>query len=354
VIDELRRKIAMIVVWRVTDRCNLSCSFCAFDKRLAFPRTQTDPAEVMRFAKLLADYQSRTGDKVLLSWLGGEPLLWEPLERLTHDARALGLQVSATTNGTTLGSRHIRRHLCESYKELTISIDGFAALHDPMRGWNGGFDKLRCWIPVLANEIRMLASPLKLRANVVLMRQNIGDFPALCLELAHWGIKEITFNQLGGRDRPEFYPTHRLRISDVDALAAQLPGIRGQLKDFGTSLIGGSNYLKRIYASAEDRPNPVNDCDPCADFLFIDEKGMISPCSFTSRDYGVDVRTITTSSELAALSGRFRLMQRMNRSVQCNDCLSTQVCDKFKRAEISTPEAVPAYSIFERSGYRFA
>jgi organic radical activating enzyme len=66
----------MIVVWRVVDSCNLSCPFCAFDKQLPFQRSQTDPAEVVRIAQVLADYQTGTGDRVLMSWLGGEPLLW--------------------------------------------------------------------------------------------------------------------------------------------------------------------------------------------------------------------------------------------------------------------------------------
>ena len=216
---------AMIVVWRVLTSCNLSCPFCAFDGRLAFERSHADPAEILRVTGLLADYQAQSGDPVLLSWLGGEPFLWRPLRDLTLGARALGLEVSATTNGTTLGSPRVREHVRDAYKELTISVDGFSAMHNPMRGWVGGFEKLRSWIPALASEARAQRSGLKLRANVVLMRQNVAEFPALCSELATWGIAEITFNQLGGRDRPEFHPSHRLRPADVDALEAQLPDI---------------------------------------------------------------------------------------------------------------------------------
>ena len=271
-----------------------------------------------------------------MSWLGGEPLLWAPLEQLTPTVRSLGLEISTTTNGTTLGSSRIRQHLCELYNELTISIDGFADFHDPMRGWVGGFNKLRTWIPALASQIHAQRSSLKLRANVVLMRQNAGDFPALRIELAHWGIEEITFNQLGGRDRPEFYPTHRLRTEDIDAMVAASPTLRHELLKVGTSLVGGQNYLKRIYASARDERNPIDDCGPGEEFLFIDERGRISPCSFTSHDYGIDIRSVNTSADVKALAGRFRAMQRSKRSAQCDDCLSTQVCDKFKRPMLAS------------------
>lgn len=321
----------MIVVWRVVDHCNLACPFCAFDKRLAFPRIETDPAEIRRFAGLLASHQAQAGDRVLLSWLGGEPLRWAPLVDLTLAVRRLGIAVSATTNGTTLGSPALRRHLCEAYQELTISIDGFAPFHDAMRGWPGGFDKLRQWVPMLAGEAAARDAPLKLRANVVLMRQNLAEFPLLCRELASWGIVEITFNQLGGRDRPEFYPAHRLGLAEVDTLEAMLPELRRDLAALGVALIGGENYLKRIRASSLGIRNPVEDCGPGERFLFIDERGRTAPCSFTNEDYGIDTRGVTSVADLAALPARFRAARSARRSTHCLDCLSTQVCDKFKR-----------------------
>jgi MoaA/NifB/PqqE/SkfB family radical SAM enzyme len=326
----------MIVVWRVVDSCNLSCPFCAFDKRLGFPRTETAPQDILRLAAVLADHQARTGDRVLLSWLGGEPLRWKPLEQLTDAVRALGLEVSATTNGSTLGSSNVRRHLCAAYRELTVSVDGFSSLHDPMRGWPGGFEKLRLWVPALAREARTLGSHLKLRANIVLMRQNVADFAALCLELAEWGITEITYNQLGGRDRPEFYPTHRLRPADVNILEAQLPEIRRRLRDRGAILIGGEEYVTRIRASTLNERIPIEDCEPGERFLFIDEAGRVSPCSFTTFDYGVDVRTLATAADLAALPGIFRKLRDTKRSAHCDDCLSTQVCGKFIRTSNET------------------
>jgi radical SAM protein with 4Fe4S-binding SPASM domain len=320
----------MIVVWRVTDSCNLSCPFCAFDKRLAFPRREANPADIRRFAAVLSDYQARTGDRVLLSWLGGEPLRWKPLAELTQAVRSLGLDVSATTNGSTLGSPAVRRHLCEAYKELTISIDGFSGFHDAMRGWSGAFEKLRVWITALAQEAHRLGSRLKLRANVVLMHQNVKDFDSLCFELAKWGIAEITFNQLGGRDRPEYYPAHRLTYADIDALETRLPDIRSRLLDQGAVLVGGSDYLSRFRASARNEPISVEDCEPGERFLFIDEAGHISPCSFTTQDYGIDIRTVKSTADLIALPGRFRALRRAKRSTQCDDCLSTQVCGKFE------------------------
>src|SRR5262249_54244349 len=196
--------------------------------------------------------------------------------------------------------------------------------------WRNGFEKLRVWIPLLAARSRAIGSPLKLRVNVVLMRQNVEHFAALCAELATWGVREITFNQLGGRDRPEFYPAHRLRSADIDRVETELPIIRRTIARHGVTLVGGAAYVARIRASTLDQRYPVDDCGPGERFLFIDERGRVSPCSFTTADYAVDVHSLRSGHDIAALPARFRTMRRARRSTQCDDCMSTQVCDKFR------------------------
>lgn len=322
----------MIVVWRVTEQCNLACPFCAYDKRLPFVRRHADPAEILRVARLAAQRVLQNGEDVLFSFLGGEPLTWRPLSGLARDIHGLGVRLSVTTNGTTLGAKPARQHLVNYYGEVTISVDGFSDFHDAMRDWRGGFGKLRNGVTALAREAAAMKAPLKLRANIVLMRQNVGVFSSLCSELAGWGISEITFNQLGGRDRPEFYPTHRLRETDVDMLARELPSLRRSLAACGTALIGGEDYIERFRASACDLQNPVEECYPGEKFLFVDEVGRISPCSFTSEEYGIDTRTLRQPDDLADLPHRFRAMKLAQAARACADCLSTQVCGKFQPA----------------------
>jgi len=112
----------MIVVWRITQRCNLSCPFCAYDRRLSRPRREADVDVIRRFGGVLADYQRAMGDRVLVSWMGGEPFLFSPLSALTvFFTEELGLRVSATTNGTTLGCAAAREHVLAHYTELTES-----------------------------------------------------------------------------------------------------------------------------------------------------------------------------------------------------------------------------------------
>ena len=321
----------MIVVWRVTERCNLACGFCAYDRRLARSRRDADPVAMLALGSALSEYQRAAGDPVLVSWLGGEPLLWPPLLRLTtafvHD---LGLRVSVTTNGTTLASERVRGHILDCYDEVTVSVDAVGTAHDDLRGWRGGFAQLQRVVPLLAGKRR--ASRPRLRANVVLMRDNVASFANLCLELAEWGIDEITFNQLGGNDRPEFWAVHRLLPNDVDRLAGELVELRRALAVRGVILRGGDRYVERIRSSSVGRRLPVRDCGPGERFLFVSERGIVSPCSFTEDALGAPIAELTSGADVAALPARFGAARaRRPRSVAaCDDCPSTQVFAKFE------------------------
>ena len=320
----------MILLWRISNHCNLACPFCAYDKRLRVAREEADPAQVARFIDLVGAWRRQSGRPVLLSWLGGEPLLWRPLAELSRRAVGQGIDLSLTTNGTRLGSPAVREELVRRYREVTVSVDGPAAFHDAMRGWPGAFDKLGHFVPALVAERDAAGSRLKIRANVVLMRDNIAAFEKLCLTLADWGVNEISFNQLGGRDRPEFHPDHRLRAADVAQLAEILPRLRARLAPRGTSLVGGSAYLGRIADAVAGRPLPIADCRVAEEFLFIDENGRIAPCSFTPDHFGSSVDQLLTPADVETLPWRLRTLQRQSPSHDCADCPSTQQFAKFE------------------------
>lgn len=317
----------MIVVWRVTTRCNLACSFCAYDKRLPGPRADAAAATVAAFAPVLASYSERTGDAVLVSWIGGEPMLWQPVFEMSRLMGShAGIRISATTNGSTLHVPQVRRRIIDHFSELTVSVDGFAPFHNEVRGWPGGWQRLKQAVTMLAAE---RGAGLHLRANVVVMRDNAGQFAQLCTELADWGFDEITFNQLGGRDRPEFFPDHRLQPPGARAFAALVPALQQQLAARGVRLCANSQYLERIEASADGRALPVPDCGPGQRFLFIDEDDRVSPCHFTGDTLGVPLAELTSAEALLGLHPRFVAARERAMPSACGDCPSTQVFAKF-------------------------
>lgn len=197
----------LLVLWRVTERCNLGCKFCGYDRALSRSRREVRSDTVMAFGAVLSRYRREMNRRVLVSWLGGEPLLWKPLAAISAQYRRLhGLDLSVTTNATRLARPEVRAMLLNHYAEVTVSVDGLAPFHDAVRGEAGLHASLAKSLSALAHEKRLAGAGPLLRANVILMRGNVETFPALCLELARWGVEEITFNQLGGNDRPDFFP----------------------------------------------------------------------------------------------------------------------------------------------------
>lgn len=321
----------MIVVWRINERCNLACPFCAYDKTVDRARRSTDAKEVERFAGLLAEYGRIQSESVLISWIGGEPLLWAPLFDLGQRLRRhREIRLSATTNGTTLHRSSVQQGILDGFDELTVSIDGPQHIHDSLRRAPGNWNRIARGVAELARRRQAGTTTLKtLRANVVLMRNNLPYFADCCRQLAELGIDEITFNALGGRDRPEYFLAHRLRPNDIAQLESLLPPLRAELAHQGARLCGGATYLNRLRDGSNDRPVLASDCRPGSNFLFIDEAGRVAPCHFTADELGIPSASILSVEAIAALTKVFERQSRTRRPVACGECPSTHVFAKF-------------------------
>jgi hypothetical protein len=112
-------------------------------------------------------------------------------------------------------------------------------------------------------------------------------------------------------------------------LRADLPEIRARVALLGLRIRGSAEYVARLEFAAQGIGVAVDDCDPGQHFLFIEERGLISPCSFTTDGYGIPISDIHTARDLADLPRRFAHRQTSHRHPACNNCLSTQVFGKF-------------------------
>ena len=321
----------LVIVWRVTENCNLACPFCAYDRTLTRPRAAADPGQVLVFGEILHAERLASGRSILVSWLGGEPFLWPALLEVAHIFKhKFDLRVAVTTNGLALKSAQTRERLAADFEQITISIDDLGPAHDRLRRALGLFEGLRANIQALSALTARTGSRLLIRVNSVLMHSSLPAFESLCSQLADWGVAELTFNSLGGRDRPAFFPANRLTRADADWLCAELPRIRQQMQTRGLTIQGSRAYLERIAGLAQDDAYNVTDCAPGQQFIFIDENGLAAPCHFSVDGYGYPIGELSSRADLQALPAIFLARQQRQQLAVCRDCRSTQVFGKFE------------------------
>ncbi|MFN9715891.1 MAG: radical SAM protein [Planctomycetota bacterium] len=316
-----------MVVVRVNTQCALGCRYCGFSREVHRARPSIDVASLHRFAEALSELRQRSGRTVLVSLLGGEPFQWSAWEPVSERLGNLGLRVSATTNGLALEDPRIAERAIRLMQEITISIDGERDHHDTLRSMPGLFDRLERIVRSIAAR-RIDRQPL-LRVNSVLTRTNIGNFEAFAHLMADWGVDQLTFNQLGGNDRPSFYPENRLLEGQVKRFREDLPRWQSDLQQRGLELCGSEGYLHRIACTARNQTIAIDDCQPATRFLFVDEFGRASPCNFTSDALGVPIDQLTTAESIESLPEHWRRQRSGHRPKVCADCHATHVHAKF-------------------------
>ena len=188
----------------------------------------------------------------------------------------------------------------------------------------------------LREERQKLNNSITLKVNTILMAANIDRFEELCHFLVKVGVDEITFNQLGGISRPDFFKDNRLSINQVDRFSESLPTIRDKFQKFGLNIHGSENYLKRMKATAIGIKIPIEDCSPGEDFLSISENGIISPCDATSSEYSISTKEISSAADIDQIKIKFREMRQAKKSLRCGDCHCTQVFGKFDKVNTDT------------------
>lgn len=328
-----------VVVWRVTSACDLDCGFCGFARSAGGRRAHADSEQVLAIGAALGADADATGRQTLVSWLGGEPLLWPGLVPVSRRFRDdFGLRLSMTTNAGRMGAPALAEFVAGYFDEVTFSLDS-ADLdqHDVLRGSPGNGRAVRDGIQTLVRLRTGPASPT-LRINTILMRHTIDGFANLCEIAAGWGVDEISFNPLGGRDRPDFFPAHHLEAGAFERFRTELPALRRAMAARGIAIIGDERYLDRIASAVAGVARPVTDCRPGERFLFIDIDGRIGPCHFTLDRHGVRAGQPFGRDAVAALPARLAQLRAAQPHPACADCHQTNLWGKFERARQGEPE----------------
>jgi uncharacterized protein len=152
----------------IAQKCNLGCSYCYAQEGSFGLEPRNMEREVALNAVNLLFRNTLPGEKVNLTFLGGEPLLNRPLIRectelgqKLSDETGIRISFSITTNGTLLTIED--GEFFERYGfAVTTSLDGVGEAHDglrPFRGGQGSYAKIVANVrPLLEMQQRMQIS----------------------------------------------------------------------------------------------------------------------------------------------------------------------------------------------------
>ena len=200
-----------VVIWNLTRRCNLTCRHCyALSADHAYPgELSTD-----EIATVMDDLRAFRVPFLILS--GGEPLLRPDLFEIAAHARARGLRMGLSSNGTRIDETVADRIAEAGFDYVGISLDGLAATHDRFRRQEGAFD-------ASLQALRWLRERhVKLGLRYTMTAQNAHDFPALLQLMRDEGIEKFYFSHLNYAGRGNIHRGDDAHFSSTREAVTQL------------------------------------------------------------------------------------------------------------------------------------
>ena len=155
-----------IVIWEVTQACDLSCVHCRADAQSWRNITELSTEEAY---SLISDIKQFGNPVFVLT--GGDPLKRDDIFDIVEHSVGKGLRTTMSPSVTPLLTRESIKKLKESgLSRIAISLDGSVhELHDSFRGINGAFDATMEAIST-CNEIE-----LPLQINTTVSKYNLED-----------------------------------------------------------------------------------------------------------------------------------------------------------------------------------
>ena len=192
--------------------CNLRCTFCdLWEEHIQMPVRE-------RLVPLL-DEAAAIGTRTLVI-TGGEPFLHKDLFLAVEEAKARGMGVNITTNGTLVEKRW-EELVRSGVDSLSFSLDGLSTTHDALRGQAGA------WVRTLRALDRVIAhGGIAVSVYMVVTRTNVRELVPL-YELVK--ARGVAFDFWPVNDAPDLYlrsPEDQAAWREaVAALAAREPEV---------------------------------------------------------------------------------------------------------------------------------
>ncbi|QSQ26842.1 SPASM domain-containing protein [Pyxidicoccus parkwayensis] len=310
----------------VAQKCNLGCTYCYAQQGDFGGPARNMPLETALEAVDLLLRDASRGERVNLSFLGGEPLFNRAViraatERAVEGARAKGvsLTLSLTTNGTLLTPDD--GDFLEAHGfAVTVSLDGPQQTHDRLRAFKGGqgsFDKVMANVtPLLERQRRMQVSArVTVTPRNLELRQTLDAFVDL-------GFHSVGFSPMLAS------PTGRDELGHAE-LEQMLEQMVDCGREFERRLVAGRRYpfsnmvnAMRELHKGTHRPYP---CGAGAGYLGVSASGELAACHRFVGDEEGAMGDLTTGVDRER-QARWLTERHVHRQEPCRSCWARYLC----------------------------
>lgn len=321
------------LIFAVTYACNFSCSYC-FQGEYNQSAAVLDRTVVDAFFNYVDRKFADEPLRPYITLFGGEPLLSAPahrraLEYYLERARNSNYETAIVTNGYTLADTvPLLVKSGAVIREIQVTLDGDAAMHDRRRRTGGGeatFDRIVAGIDLA------LKSGFRINLRSVVDKENVNSLPALaefCDQKGWLDLPGDQFQTTLGRNY-ELHTCNRQSGPLFDRLEMWREFIRlaadhPVLKKYHTPGFHGMRHL----SETGELPAPIFDGCPAAkkEWAF-DVNGDIYGCTAS---VGVPELRLGNFLEPDANVDAARTLLWRNRDVltipQCRDCPESLMC----------------------------
>lgn len=310
----------------VAQKCNLGCTYCYAQEGTFGETPQNMTAEAAVGSLDLLFDGARDGEKVNLSFLGGEPLINRKLIReitleAARRAAALGVRIgfSITTNGTLLNAGDAG-FFEEHGFAVTISLDGIGKDHDRLRPFKNG---AQSYGRIISNVRPLLEKQRKMQvtARVTVTPQNLNLIETLDT-LIEMGFHSVGFSPMLSS------PTGRGEM-DTSALETMLSQMIACGEKFEQRLREGVRYpfsnmtnaLREIHKGTH-RPYP---CGAGAGYMGVSADGDLFACHRFVGDEAGRMGDVSSGVDPAAQQD-WLASRHVHTQEPCKSCWARYLC----------------------------
>lgn len=251
-------------IWEITNRCNYSCSYCIFAANKGKVSGELNTNEVFEVLERL-----KSKNFTHLKFTGGEPFIRKDFPKILEKSSDLDFIVDVSTNASLITKEKARKIKDYNLEMVHVSVDGHnKQLNEIARGENTYQRTINGIKNLVDNDIYV-------RIGTVIFKENETYLEEMVKSANSMKVNEIIFSFMEpiGRMEGDYSKVSRKTINQVKEEVQKLT------KKY-------SSDIKINYSFTENtKPNHKGTCPGFDKFLYIDNLGRISPCTWLVDKY---------------------------------------------------------------------